>query len=45
MSDQICDTYVRYITHKICNKLLYIYIMCTIYMHYTHTHAHTESYM
>lgn len=40
MSDQICDTYVRYITHKIYNKLPHI--SHTLYIHALYTHMHTH---
>lgn len=43
MSDQICDTYVRYITHEICNKSQYIYMSCILYTCVIHTHAHTQN--
>ena len=45
MSDQICDTCVRYITHKICNKVLYIYHVYYIHALYTHTCTHRVLYV
>lgn len=40
--DQICNTYVRYITHEICSKLQYIYICHAYYIHPLYTHMHTH---
>lgn len=42
ISDQICDRYVRYITHNLCYKLPYIYTSHTHYIHAVYTHMHTH---